>query len=233
MPDEDIEDMMKQAKGEDRGPKTPEEKVLGERIDTDESGTPITREGKKPKPSNRFMVMSIIGIIITLGIVALFLSFLFPKAPPPITAPQSGTGCVAYPGFKCANLTMSNNGNVSFLFSQTSGSYYYNVALTCAANITAMAAPNVSKLMVAVLPSGAASAEPPSTIRLPGLSLYLSSAQNAHVTGLKCFNQYALPLEGIAHNFSGAIWVNYTYNNAPIGQSNPMYTAEAGVFRID
>lgn len=129
-----------------------------------------------------------------------------------------GTACIAQAGFLCQSpITLGTNGNLSFVFGQSTGATIYNVGLACTATSTSSAGlPNPNNAMVLVYSNNGQASNVIGSVTnvVPGgNSLTLISGATITISGLKCFGTTAVALanpQPIGAAFSGSLYINYT-----------------------
>lgn len=177
------------------------------------AGALAYQEYKKPMSRrNMFQVYVIVAVGLALGYLALlFSSGIF-------TPSKVHFVCSPGPRYSCSEPTIGSNGNVSFVFGQSTGITLYNIGMACSSTFAATGLPNPPTAMVYLSSSGKAT----TTGGQAGGSLSLSNGTTVSVSGLKCFGTNANAITG--PDFEGYLWVNYTINSGPPVAGNPILT---------
>ncbi len=160
-------------------------------------------------------------LIIAVIILALFQLGIFSASA------LSGNSCIAASGFLCQNPTLVTSGTLTFTFSQSSGSSFYNVQLACAATAQSTGLPNPITAFNSISATGA--------VLIPSSTgNTLTSGQSLTVASLPCYTSTGAQLSGaaIGSAYSGFIWVNYTAGGAPESlATNPWLTQKIATLK--
>ena len=153
-----------------------------------------------------------------------------------------GTACVAQSGFLCQSpIVLGTNGNVSFIFGQSTGATIYNVGLACAATSTSAAGlPNPPGAMVyidGVTGKANTLVAGNGNTMVAANSLTLISGATVTVSGLTCYGSTANALRSqvIGTAFSGSLYMNYTTGSgSPTVSSgtNPWLTQKVAIVTL-
>ena len=124
----------------------------------------------------------------------------------------SGPTCIASSGYYCSRLNVSG-GNVSFVFSQNTGSYLYNLKVACAENSTPAGMPYALQDPFIKYSNGTMA---------PLAKYYVRSACYGMDGGSYSKSGASIP--------SGSIWINFTLNSTPASVSNPRFVTKVATF---
>ena len=156
-----------------------------------------------------------------------------------------GTACVAQSGFLCQSpIVLGTNGNVSFVFGQSTGATIYNIGIACAATSTSSAGlPNPPTAMVYVdgvtgKATNVIAAGVNTAVGGGYNTLTLISGATVTVSGLSCYGTTANALRSqvIGTAFSGSLYLNYTSGSATptntVGGANPWLTQKVAILTL-
>ena len=206
----------------------------------------------------KFRLQSAMEYLMTYGwailIIAVVLGALFALG---IFNGPGTVACIASPGFLCQTPTYDHNANISFTFGQNTGSTIYNLAFGCSAIASSNGLPSNTASIVYVGANGfvsniiSSSANTVSSGVAAYAPLTLSSGQQITVgiltnaapyNGLDCFSNAnpsihpvgssGNPAVAIGTTFTGALWVNYTLQNAAPSATNPLLTQKFATIQV-
>ncbi len=123
--------------------------------------------------------------------------------------------CTAAPSFSCGSYAMFTNGTFTFILSQSVGGTLNITGIACASSVN-VSGTGPAYGNVYVLPYNTPKGQPyyPSSSYANGI---LVAPAQSQLIGVSCYNSFGLATGKINSQFSGYVWINYTYSNLPQG----------------
>ncbi|MFI5412927.1 MAG: hypothetical protein ACHQX1_03475 [Candidatus Micrarchaeales archaeon] len=121
-----------------------------------------------------------------------------------------GSACIAVPGYYCQTPMLATTGLLSFTFGQNTGSQIFNIELACVTQVNNLGMPSNAAAWSFILSTGVATNGITNANLNNAIDLY--STASTPVSGLQCYTQSGIPLNGVSigTTYTGLILMNYT-----------------------